>query len=312
MIPEADQVTIADNLADTKAMLLDLVLRPRRDLIRWAAVTKQTPNVKIGYTGQHLASVVTGVEGARTGARGHDLRDGSEVKSCSRIDPLDKCGRCKAAVARTEVACPECASRDIKRTNDSKWLLAVRSEAELTALLDDVPRILLILSDYPHFDEQDWNTIQFQVFEIWPRDSRQAHFRTLMRNYFQNIFLKHIARNPNKTPAPKNLWPYSYQFYMCNPVRTFHCVVSSALEDPQLAVHEYVEPLVDRDEVEPTPMPLDLLKPHERQQLQRELGDQAFGAAVSKGLDSQQRLVLSLRDTDHATPQTRSYRRGAR
>ena len=312
MSPEPGQVTIGDNLADTKAMLLDLVLRPRRDLIRWAGITKQTPNVKIGYTGQHLASVVTGVEGARTGARGHDLRDGSEVKSCSRIDPLDKCERCGAAVARIEAACPECGSNSIKRTNDSKWLLAVRSEEELATLLDDVPRVLLILSDYPNFAEQDWNTIQFQVFEIWPRDSRQTHFRTLMGNYFQNIFLRHVARRPNKPPAPKNLWPYSYQFYMCNPVRTFHCVVANALDDPQLAVHEYIEPLADREAVEPMPMPVSVLKPDERRQLRRELGDKAFHAVTSNGLDSEQRLVLSLRDTDHATPQMRSYRRGAR
>ena len=162
-------------------MLQELILRPRRDLAKWARVTKQTPNVKIGYPGQHLASLITGVEGARTGARGHDLCDGSEVKSCSRVDQLDKCKHCKAAVARIENACPECQSVKIKRNNDSKWLLAVKKEDELTRLLDEVPRILFILSDYPNYDEMDWNTLQFQAFEIWPRHQRHRHFRTLMR-----------------------------------------------------------------------------------------------------------------------------------
>lgn len=312
MSPDAARVTIADNVAQTKAMLRDLVLGPRRDLIKWAAVTKQTPNIKIGYPGQHLASLVTGVEGARTGARGHDLCDGSEVKSCSRIDQLDKCKGCKAAVARIEAECPECGSREIKRNNDSKWLLAVRTEAELHRLLDDVPRILFILSDYPNYSSGDWNTLRFQAFEIWPRDERQAHFRTLMQNYYENIFLSHIANQPSKIPAPKNFWPYSFQFYMCNPIRTFDCVVSQALEDPQLAVHEYVKPLEDRAAVDPTPMPITVLKAEEARRVRRRLGSEAFRAAEHKGLDAEQRLVLCLRDTDHAAPQTQSYRRGAR
>ena len=312
MSPDATQVTITDNLSQMKAMLRDLVLRPRRDLIKWAAVTKQTPNIKIGYTGQHLASLVTGVEGARTGARGHDLRDGSEVKSCSRIDQLDKCKDCKAAVARIEAECPECGSKKIKRNNDSKWLLAVKTEAELDGLLDQVPRILFILSDYPNYSAGDWDTLRFQAFEIWPRDQRQAHFRTLMQNYYENIYLNHIANQPSKTPAPKNFWPYSFQFYMCNPIRTFDCVVSHALEDPHLTVHEYVEPLLDRAAVDPTPMPFAVLKPDEVQRIRRSLSGDAFRAAESNGLDAEQRLVLSLRDTDHAAPQTQSYQRGVR
>lgn len=102
MQPDITHITLRNNLVQIKSMLIELVLRPRRDLLKWASVTKQTPNIKIGYPGQHLASLVTGVEGTRTGARGHDLRDMSEVKSCSRVDQLDKCKSCKAAVARIE------------------------------------------------------------------------------------------------------------------------------------------------------------------------------------------------------------------
>ena len=75
MRPNPRHITIHNNIPNIRTILLDLILKPRRDLIRWAQITKQTPNMKIGYTGQHLASVVTGVEGARSGARGHDLRD---------------------------------------------------------------------------------------------------------------------------------------------------------------------------------------------------------------------------------------------
>ena len=312
MRPDPKRTTIQNNIPQIKKMLQELILRPRRDLAKWARVTKQTPNIKIGYPGQHLASLVTGVEGARTGARGHDLCDGSEVKSCSRVDQLDKCKACKAAVARIESACPECKSDKIKRNNDSKWLLAVKSENELATLLNEVPRILFILSDYLDYDAMDWNTLQFQVFEIWPRHQRHRHFRTLMENYFNNIYLPHIERNPSKTPAPKNFWPDSFQFYMCNPVRTFHCVVRDALGDAQLDVLEYIEPSMDRENVEPVPMPLSLLDEDEQRSILEDIGGDEYRLAEGNGLTVNQRLHLKLRDTDHATPQAGSYRRGIR
>lgn len=312
MRPDPALVTLGDNINQIREMLMQLVLRPRADLARWAAITKQTPNMKIGYPGQHLASLVTGIEGARTGARGHDLRDGSEVKSCSRVDQLDKCNDCSAAVARIEAACPECASTDIKRNNDSKWLLGFKSEEEVAYLLDTVPRVVFILSDYLDHSAGDWETLRFQVFEVWPRDPRHAHFRTLMTNYFRNIYLPHIERNPRKTPAPKNFWPYSFQFFMCNPVRTYHAIVRDAIRNPQLEVLEYVEPTTDRATIEPIPMPLSILKKGERAAVRRELGDAVYTAAEPVGLSAAQRSRLVLRDTDHAAPQDRTYRRGAR
>ena len=312
MRSDPERVTLQNNIPQIMEMLQELILRPRRDLAKWAAVTKQTPNVKIGYPGQHLASLVTGVEGARTGARGHDLRDGSEVKSCSRVDQLDKCKACNAAVARIESACPECQSVNIQRNNDSKWLLAVKSENELATLLDEVPRILFILSDYLNYDSMDWHTLQFQVFEIWPQHQRHRRFRTLMENYFNNIYLPHIDRNPRRTPAPKNFWPYSFQFYMCNPVRTFHCIVRDALGDAQLDILEYVEPLMDRETIEPVPMPLSVLHENERRSLRQEIGGDDYRLAEEHGLTVNQRLYLRLRDTDHAAPQAGLYRRGIR
>ena len=310
--PDPAKVTLDHNLPKIEQMLMELILRPRRDLAKWARVTKQTSNIKIGYPGQHLASLVTGVEGARTGARGHDLCDGSEVKSCSRVDQLDKCGDCNAAVARIETFCPECQSSKIKRNNDSKWLLAVKSEQELATLLDQVPRIVFIISDYPYYTEEDWSTLQFQVFEIWPQHQRHTNFRNLMRNYFHNIYMPHIRKNPTRTPAPKNFWPYSFQFYMCNPVRTFHCMVRDALENPKIEILEYVEPLTDRITVEPAFMPSSLLKISERSVLRQYIDPGSYIAAEASGLDEMQRLHLRLRDTDHAAPQASSYRRGVR
>ena len=56
------------------ALLTDLYVRLRRDLQRWAAVTQQTPQPRMGYVGQHLVSVATGHPGGRSGARGDDLK----------------------------------------------------------------------------------------------------------------------------------------------------------------------------------------------------------------------------------------------
>ena len=312
MTPDRTHISLQNNLHNIKKMMMELILRPRRDLVKWAKFTKQTPNIKIGYPGQHLASLVTGVEGARTGARGHDLKDGSEVKSCSRVDQLDKCKTCSAAVARLESSCPECSSTDIKRNNDSKWLFTVKSEEELDTLLDRVPRVVLILSDYPCFDQRDWTALRFQVFEIWPRHSRHVNFRRIMDNYFRKIYLPHISQSPTRTPAPKNLWPDSFQFFMCNPVRTFQCVVSNAINAPHIEVSEYVDPLTDRQSVTPMPMPLSILQCGEKSAIRSHIGDLAYRVAEMNGLDEKQRLAMDLRNTDHASPQARSYQRGLR
>jgi len=293
-------------------MLKELVLQPRRNLAKWANITKQTPNIKIGYSTQYLASLVTGVEGQRTGARGHDLRDKSEVKSCSRVDQLDKCRNCKAAVAGAGKECPECGSTNIKRNNDSECLLRIRSEVELKFPLDEVPRIVFIISDYQNYDAGDWSTLQFQVFEIWPQYERHIHLRNLMMNYFHNIYLPHIEKNPRATPAPNNFWPYSFQFYMCNPARTFHCVVTDALENPQINVLEYIGPTIDRATVEPVRMPVSLLKRDERDVLHSRIDDRAFTRAEKIGLDERQRMFLPFRDIDHASPHSRVYQRGVR
>lgn len=312
VVPNRDLVTIGDNIELITQFLSDLVLRPRRDLMKWASVTKQTPNINIGYPAQHLASLVTGVEGARTAARGHDLCDHSEVKSCSRVDQLDTCTNCRAAVARMETLCPSCGSSDIRRNNDSKWLLAVKSQRELAVLVEEVPRVVFILADYPNFGLGDWETIQFQVFEIWPQDPRQHNFRKLMTSYFQNIFLPHTEENPQKTPAPKNIWPYSFQFYMCNPVRIFHCIVRDALHNFAIDVAEYIDPRQDREAVPPIRMPFSTLNARERDLMRVNLGASAYEDLTDRGLDSKQRLLMPLRDAARSSSQSRRYQRGQR
>lgn len=224
-------------------------------------------------------------EGSRTGARGDDLIDGTEVKSCSRVDQLDSCKDCKQKVLRIEKVCPHCGSAKIKRMDDSKWLFSVKSEAELKLLTQDLERVFLTIADYPNFAENDFDTIRFQAFEMWNNTERHKHFSSLMTNYYHKIFLEHISRNANKTPAPKNFWPYSYQFYLCNPVKVFDCIVTNANTSPQINITHLVEPNFDRSLLIPEAMPTILLSQTEIDLLIDKVPEYVLTSQIIEGSD---------------------------
>ncbi len=334
MKPNDKLVTIHDNVALIKGLLNDLVLSPRINAIKWSKITKQTPNIKIGYPGQHLASLITGMEGQRTGARGNDLVDGTEVKSCSRIDPLDKCSNCNSPVSRLEDLCPQCNSSNILRSNDSKWLFAIRDKDELDILLHKVKRVLLIIGDYPNFNDSDWETLRFQSFELWPESKRNSRFSEIMTNYYNKIYLEHKKKDPNKSPAPKNFWPYQYQFYICNPIPTFSCIIQNSATNPQIQIQSYLEPNMDRSKSPSVLMPPNILnepefnliinhatdaefhnfiKPQYRKIISKnKLKLLNFSQKLDKlvGIDENLRKYLPLRDTDRiATARTPYSRR---
>lgn len=243
--------------------ITDLIIEPRKKAATWSRITKQTASLRIGYPGQHLASLVTGVEGEKTGARGNDLADGSEVKSCSRVDQLDKCKDCDMPVLRQEQKCGLCGSENLDRRNDSKWLFTIRNKDDLNTLLNDphVNRIILIIDDYPNFGQGDYSDIRIRVFEIWPKKIRHTRFGQIMTNYYHKIYLIHKKLNQDKTPAPKNFWPDQYQFYLCNPIQTFSAKIKDAYgENPKLDILKWIEPHVDRDTINSVIMPSLILK----------------------------------------------------
>ncbi len=316
----------------------DLIIEPRKNAVKWSKVTHQTAILRIGYPGQHLASLVTGVKGEKTGARGNDLADGSEVKSCSRVDQLDKCLSCESPVLRQENKCGSCDSPEIKRNNDSKWLFTVRSDDDLKVLLN-LPRIVLIIDDYPNFDKDDFNDIRIQVFEIRPKNNRHQKFSEIMTNYYSKIYLEHKKQNPEKTPAPKNFWPFQYQFYMCNPLLIFSALIKNAYtENPLLELRQWVEPNVNREKVKSVIMFPDILtreefegiaKKADRKEIINNLVDETSLDSfyeylkhdedleeiqqLFKGIDEELRKYLDLRDTDRiATAKSKYQRRGAK
>lgn len=58
MQPNKKLITIGDNIEKIKLLLKELVLHPRINAIKWSSITRQTSNIRIGYPGQHLASLI--------------------------------------------------------------------------------------------------------------------------------------------------------------------------------------------------------------------------------------------------------------
>lgn len=293
MKPNTRLISINDNIAKIKKFIQDMIIVPRKKAHYWAKITNQTPNLKIGYPAQHLASLICGMKGTATGARGEDIVDGSEVKGCSKIDQSDKCKDCKKTVLRTDETCPYCGSENIKRNNDSKWLIGIKSDDELRMLLEETPRFIFIVTDYPQFELQDYDTLRIRAFEVWVKSRRCIHFRTLMKNYYEYIFKEHKKINPNKNPAPKNLFPDNFPFYMCNPIKTFECIITDGLSaNPKINITEYVAPDADRTNLASEGMPSKLLNKKERKVLEQK------GIQIPDYIDEQLRQYLELRDTD--------------
>ncbi len=202
-------------------LLTDLYVRLRRDLQRWAAVTHQTPQPRMGYVGQHLVSVVTGFPGGRSGARGDDLKlpngNVAEIKCCYRVDQLGQCGDCATVVASIEKVCPnpDCGSQRLIRKDDSKWLLSPKTEQELRELFVPVAYYLVL---FEFVDINSGNDIDVRIFEI---DPRSLGFSLCLIDYYFNI------RAKSKSKAPFNLWPGSPKLCMMKPSEIYWAVIGA-------------------------------------------------------------------------------------
>jgi len=211
---------VGTNTPEFAAQLLrDLYVSLRRNLQRWAEVTHQTPQPRMGYVGQHLVSVVTGLPGGRSGARGDDLKlpndKAAEIKCCYRVDQLGICKLCGAKVASIEKMCPniECKSREIIRKDDSKWLLSPKSEQELRELFVPI-RYYFVLFEFVDLSAAD--DIDVKIFTV---DPTSLGFSLCMIDYYFNI------RAKSKSSAPFNLWPHSLKFAMMKPELIYWSVI---------------------------------------------------------------------------------------
>lgn len=264
-------------------MIKDLFIIPRDLMNKWSSITNQTAQVRLAYPGQHLASIITGLPGVGTAARGDDLADGTEVKSCSRADQLGICRNCNARVMRHLPECPSCGSTDIEIKEDSHWIFSIRSEEELKLLLS-LPRILLIL-----FDRDSEKYIQIRAWQINPNND---YVRQFFNNYFYENFLKKYGKR-EKQIAPCNLHPLKYDFFMMNPVLIFRATVTG---------NDVVINFYDLSNKKTEEMPSILLKPKEWKIITKYLSKKHKRLSKIKLLETipvineTQRSLLKMRD----------------
>lgn len=321
MKPNKEKITINDNLNKIKDFIQDIILNPKKTLKKWSEVTRQTPSFKLGYLGQHMASLITGVKGSGSGARGDDLCDGTEVKSCNKIDQLDKCKDCGGRVLRYDTTCPQCGSEKINRKNDSKWLFSIRSEHELEQY-KNLDRILLLLMDYPGFECNNFNDIRISAYEIYPKDPRCKVFNELIDNHYYNIYKPKIEKKGKANPM--NLHPLGFQFFKCNPTLIFQCIINNVENDgnSKIEILYYVDPTKERSGSEK--MPSILLKPKEWDYLDFKKIKEKYGVKLSEKefsklsrkkkwgiipyLDEEDREIIPLRDIISSEQHT-TYRR---
>lgn len=333
MKPQKKFITLSNNEKIIMQLMDELIFQPRLKAITWSKITNQTPNLKIGYPGQHLASFITGMKGEATGARGNDIVDGTEVKSCSRIDQVDECKKCGSKVLRIQKKCSNCGSADINRKNDSKWLFSIKSESELKTLVDGIDRVILIIGYYPDFQGNNFSDVKIDAYEIWPKSVRQKRFKEILTNYYNKIFLEHIKKNPNKTPAPKNFWPFEYQFYLCNPILVFSSVIRNIDSNPSVKIINFLKPSEDRAKIKSVFMPSSLLTLGEFGDIIKNANKTEISNCLSKGvlynkvieyfkkdnkemlvksfsfIDENLRKYLNLRDTDKISSPKKAYSR---
>jgi len=214
--------TIKTSEEMVKKCIKDLYITPRKLIREWSSITNQTCQIRMAYPGQHLASVITGIRGIGTAARGDDLSDGSEVKSCSRADQLSQCKSCGTKVLVLQEKCPKCGSDEIDVKTDSHWIFSIKNEDELNLLLDKVPRIILIL-----FDKESSETDDIRL-RAWIVDPKNEYVREFFKDYYYNNYLK------KTNPAPCNLHPLLYDFFLMKPKLIFHVEINIGDEDVEI------------------------------------------------------------------------------
>ena len=202
----------------SKQLLRDLYIDLRAKANFWSALTKQTPQARMGYIGQHLVSVVTGYQGARTGARGRDLilpeNAHGEIKTCYRVDQLGSCKDCHAAVSSIEAACSICGSENIDRKKDSKWLINIRDDAEFSRILEPAYYYFVLF-------EPIENHSDVQV-SIWQADPKTKGFAYMLMDYYLNI------RPASESHAALDLWPYHIKFCLTQPTLIYRSTITAA------------------------------------------------------------------------------------
>ena len=203
----------------SECLIHDLYIELKQKVNKWASLTHQTAQARMGYVGQHLVSVITGFPGGRSGARGKDLilpgKRYGEIKTCYRVDQLGKCIDCGVCVSSIETVCPECSSPNIERKDDSKWLIGIRHDDEFAHILDPASYYLVL------FDFTDLAKPTTIRASIWKVDLFNPGFAYCLVDYYFNI------RKASKSKAPFNLWPFQLKFDLMKPLLLYRSLIGA-------------------------------------------------------------------------------------
>ncbi len=204
----------------SEALIKDLYIDLRAKVNAWSEITKQTPQARMGYVGQHLVSVVTGYVGGKSGARGYDLimKGGNygEIKTCYKVDQLGCCNNCGAVVSSLEKVCAACGSTSIDRKDDSKWLISIRNRDEFEKILDPLS-YYFVLFEFENINSNDNRNIVASIWEVSPKEKGFAY---CMFDYYLNI------REKSKSKAPFNMWPHDFKFGLTKPELIYRALIS--------------------------------------------------------------------------------------
>ncbi len=206
----------------SEQLIKELYIDLRKNVNKWSKITNQTPQARMGYIGQHLVSIVTGYPGGKSGARGYDLIINSsdkieyaEIKTCYRVDQLGACNNCKNPVSSLEKNCAYCGSDNIKRNNDSKWLITILSKDHLLTTFE--PKFYyFVLFEFEDINDVHNNNINAT---IWRVDTKNPGFYLCMLDYYYNI------RSKSKSQAPFNMWPHMLKFHLTKPVKIYEAKI---------------------------------------------------------------------------------------
>lgn len=208
----------------SEKLIKDLYIDLRKKVNKWSEITKQTPQARMGYVGQHLASIVTGFPGGKSGARGYDMIiddsdrqniKSAEIKTCYRVDQLGKCNECNSVVSSLEKECSFCGSKNIKRNDDSKWLITMKREEDLELTFEPV-YYYFVLFEFQEINNPDNSNI---VASIWRVKTDEPGFFLCMLDYYYNI------RANSESKAPFNMWPHMLKFHLTKPVKIYEAII---------------------------------------------------------------------------------------
>jgi len=177
-----------------------------------------------GAMGESLASLASDKKGMASGGSGFDLTDGKtadEVKFASWIQS-STCKNCKEKVLFWNSQCEKCGSVDLKINADSRWCIDATAAVKYKDKLENYHLKLVEPQEYI----PSCRTFIFSYFVI---KSSNKYFGEYTLNQYHN------SADSNNC----NLLPYSYDFYMCDPVKKLTATIIVGEEDVKVGMNYF-------------------------------------------------------------------------